>query len=99
MAKAANAAKAKTAKTAKSAAKTKAKAKTKTKATSRDPDRDPIESGDVAARRGTVEIWSYDTWTGMAVRAQDMDALADALEQAKGVREVRRDVTAAALAG
>jgi len=60
---------------------------------------DPIEKLAVAKRRGTIEIDAYDTWIGMAVRAQDVDALADALEKAKGVAEVRRDVTAAALAG
>ena len=60
---------------------------------------DAIEAADVAQRRGTLEVWSYDTWTAMAVRADDLDALADALEKSKNVREVRRDVTKAALAG
>jgi hypothetical protein len=60
---------------------------------------DPIEELDPAQRRGTIEIDAYDTWIGMAVRADDLDALADAFEKAKGVVDVRRDVTAAALAG
>jgi len=63
------------------------------------PEGDPIESLDVAKRRGTIEIDAYDTWIGMAVRAKDLDALADAFENAKGVIEVRRDVTDAALCG
>jgi hypothetical protein len=33
-----------------------------------------------------VQIWSYDTWVGMAIRADDLGALADSLvdELAKG---------------
>ena len=77
-----------------------AKAKAKTKAAKKEElEGDPIEADEVAERRGTVEIWSYDTWTAMAVRADDLDALAAGLEKSKNVRKVRRDVTKAALAG
>jgi hypothetical protein len=81
---------------------TKAKATKATKAPSRkrkEPAGDPIESLDIARRRGTIEIDAYDTWIGMAIRARDLDALADAFEKAKGVLDVKRDVTAAALGG
>jgi hypothetical protein len=77
------------------------KAKT-TKAPARKPKEpagDPIESLGIAKRRGTIEIDAYDTWIGMAVRAKDLDAFADAFEKAKDVLEVHRDVTAAALGG
>ena len=77
------------------------KAKT-TKAPARKPKEpagDPIESLGIAKRRGTIEIDAYDTWIGMAVRARDLDAFADAFEKAKGVLEVHRDVTVAALGG
>jgi hypothetical protein len=65
----------------------------------KEPKGDPIEAADVADRRGTIEIDAYDTWIGTAIRAKDLDALADACAKAKDVLEVRRDVTAAALAG
>jgi hypothetical protein len=65
----------------------------------KEPEGEPIESTDVARRRGTIEIDAYDTWIGMAVRAKNLDAIADAFEKAKGVIEVKRDVTAAALGG
>jgi hypothetical protein len=65
----------------------------------KEPQGDAIAAAAVARRRGSIEIDAYDTWIGMAIRADDLDALADAFEKAKGVLEVRRDVTSAALAG
>jgi ankyrin repeat protein len=63
-----------------------------------DDEGDAIEKTPIAQRRGTINVWSYDSWIAMAIRADDLDALADAFANATTVIKIHRDVTADVLA-